>query len=318
MRSLLWFTAGSLLLFVHAAAWSQEDPVQDRLDRAIVTYNESRDKAIKPLERSIRDKIEAAKNKGDLDTKKLFEAALQSLEEGSLPSLQALQAVTKTAERELARAKSKLLAEYRDAERDYVKQGSDERAEAVRSESSEIDVRLTQDVAMLADRAKAKPAAAKPATAKPTREIFLSDLPERDVSTADPFGKNGSLGYLLASKEQRITVRGQVAEKGISMVPFGNGRSSVTYDVPQGFATFKAVAAMNDSADPAIQVTPCTFKVLCADKVLWESPPLRGRGAVAECSVQLKGCSEVTLIVECPGLHNCAHAVWVDPRFQVK
>ena len=316
--SCLLVTGGVLLLSMAIAAAAQLDQLQDRLDKALVSYNEARATAIKPVEESLRRQIEAARNKGDLDLKKSLEAAVESLQKGAFPSLLSLRGAVGQARRELVRAKSRLLAEYRAIEREYVKQGNDVRAEATRAEFLELENQLADGAAAPVNRRRpepvaAEPVAAEPVAAEPVREVFLSDLPERDALAWGAFGKNGDLGY----EEKRITVRGVVAEKGLSTAPFGDGLSTVTYDVPQGFNSLKAVAAMNDTADPGIQVTSCRFKVLCGEKLLWESPPLRGKGAFAECNIPLSDCSAITLIVECPGIHNCAHAVWVDPRFSV-
>jgi hypothetical protein len=309
---LLYFIAAFLVLCFTAAARAEQSQLQDRLDLAVETYNDARDKAIETVEKLIRDRIDTARGKGDLDTKKSLDAALETLLQGDLPSLKVLQGAVRAAERELDRARSRLLLEFQQVEREYVRKGDDASAEEVRAESLEVNQRLVGAVATRAERRKPKPG-----VPDGKQEIFLSDLPEQNVD-AHHFGKNGELGFPEASTESRIVVRGAFAQKGISTTPVGNGRCSVTYDVPPGSLVFKAIAAMNDSADPGIQVTPCTFKVLTGDKVLWISPPLRGRGAVAECNIQLKGCRSVALIVECPGIHNCAHAVWIDPRFLQK
>ena len=314
MRFLFLFAA-CLPLFLTAASLAEDAPPQDRLALAVRAYNEAREKAIKPIEKMIRDRIDVARNKGDLDTKKLLEASLETLMQGGLPELKVVQGAARAAERELVRAKSRLLLEYQDVEREFVRQGDDAGAEEVRAERSDLDRHLTEAVFTSAERRKAGQAHEKPVAGKPLMGVFLSDLPERNVLTADPFGKNGNLGFPEPATQGRIIVGGVVANKGIATIPFRDGRSTVTYDVPPGFSVFKAIAAMNDSADPGIQVTPCTFKVMSGNDVLWSSLPLRGRGATAECEVQLKGNRTVTLVVECPGLHNCAHAVWVDPCF---
>ncbi|MGB8853225.1 MAG: NPCBM/NEW2 domain-containing protein [Pirellulales bacterium] len=143
------------------------------------------------------------------------------------------------------------------------------------------------------------------------RDVFLSDLAEQDpVVGYGVFGKNGQLGY----EGLKIVVGGEPSPKGISVHPFSNGMSRVTYEVPEGCTHFEGRAAIADGRLP--QQTAVIFRVLNEQEdVLWKSRPLKGKGAGEECSIALNGAKSVTLTVECPGSFNYAYAVWVEPRF---
>lgn len=132
------------------------DPLQERLDKAVADYNEAVAKESVSLAAYIDTKIEAAQRKGDLDLKKSFEAAKDSLQKGSMPSLQLVKGVVDAAQRDLTRARNKLLAEYRDVEREYVRQGKDKRAEAVRDEVAQLEEQVAGGSVAQAKRPKPK------------------------------------------------------------------------------------------------------------------------------------------------------------------
>lgn len=319
MRLLSVIAAGILFCW-SAVAWAEGTHPQDRLDKAMSAYNVAREKAVRPVEKLIRDRIELARNKGDLDTKKELEAALEGLLQGNLPSLKILDSSVRTAERELNRGKNRLLLEFQDVEREYVKKGDDASAEEVRAERTELERRLGETVAIPADRRKApqpqeQPGPATPAATDTASVIFLSDLREQNPSTAAvQFQKNGFIGGNI---NKPMTVRGKVANKGLLLCPQADGRSSVTYDVPEGCVAFKAFVGVDDGCAERHSTggTALVFKVLCGENVIWKSQPIRGVGAIAECNCPLADCGKVTLVVECPGTNNCAHAVWFDPCF---
>jgi hypothetical protein len=152
-RFVLGISATLLMLVVPSSA-AFGDPLQERLDKAVAAYNEAVDKETTALSAHIDTKIAAAQTKGDLELKKSFEAEKQSLQKGTMPTLQLLRGVVESANRDLTRARNKLMAEYRDVERDYVRQGNDKRAEAVRSEWVQLEQRLASGSASQAKRPK--------------------------------------------------------------------------------------------------------------------------------------------------------------------
>lgn len=155
--------SATLLVLGVAPSTAFGDPLQEPLDKAVAAYNEAVDKETAALAAHIDSKIAAAQAKGDLDLKKSFESAKESLQKGTMPTLQLLRGVVESANRDLTRARNKLMAEYRDVERDYVRQGNDRRAEAVRSEWEQLEQRLASGSVSQAKRPK--PKAAIPADA---------------------------------------------------------------------------------------------------------------------------------------------------------
>lgn len=135
------------------------------------------------------------------------------------------------------------------------------------------------------------------------KKIFLVNLPARNASRfkdRKPY-------------EEALQVRGVISQHGLPMHPPPFGRSQATYDVPKDYKYFRALAAINDSAEA--HCTPVLFKVLSDGKTLWSSRPLVGAGKTDECNVLLDGVTEVTLVVECGDRNDWAHAVWIDPCF---
>lgn len=155
VRSVLGSVA-ILISILAAQGLAQGDPLQDRLDKAVAVYNESVEQESKSLADYINAKITAAMSQGDLDLKKSFEATNESLQKGEMPTLQLLKGVVDRAKRDLARAKNKLLSEYDDVEKKYVKQGNDKRAEAVRRESEQLDAQLADHIVARTQRPKPK------------------------------------------------------------------------------------------------------------------------------------------------------------------
>ncbi|MCE9630871.1 MAG: hypothetical protein K8S94_09195 [Planctomycetia bacterium] len=159
--------AVTLVALIGAEASAQGDPLQERLDKAVAVYNESVEKETKSLAEYIQGKLATAQGRGDLDLKKSIEAAEASLQRGEMPTLQLLKGAVEQAKRDLTRAKNKLLSEYRDVERDYVRQGNDKRAEAVRRESQQLDGQLAEHAIIRTPRPRPKPVIPADATKWP-------------------------------------------------------------------------------------------------------------------------------------------------------
>lgn len=112
----------------------------------------------------------------------------------------------------------------------------------------------------------------------------------------------------------RTTVGGVDDEHGVFLHPPTNGSSAATFDVPRDFRSFVGSVGMSDTA--TAQKTAVIFKIVDdRNKLLWQSKPIAGRGLLEAFKVSVDKTSSVTLVVECPGDHSFAHAVWVAPRF---
>jgi len=146
-------------------------------------------------------------------------------------------------------------------------------------------------------------------------QVFLSDLREINPVTfnADwPLSTHGQIKF------EPIVVGGVKSPKGIGMHPPEAGSARVTYQVPKGAKTFEADAAVNDSSNAA---SPLTFRVVSANngRVLWKTTePLQKGGSSNRCIVDVNGVDKITLYVDCPGSPAFAHAVWVEPRFNIQ
>ncbi len=155
--------------------------------------------------------------------------------------------------------------------------------------------------------------AAKPATPQqgpPSRPLYLSDLPEEDVSVGrGQFGKGGSLGY----DNRLITVRGTVMSQGLSMHPPANGSSHVRYEVRGNFRSLSGTVAINDTGVGKVAVGQ-VFVVKGDGRTLWESRPVWTKAHEQAFAIDLTGVHRLELEVRCPGKNDNAHAVWCDPK----
>lgn len=286
------------------------------LDKAWAEYDAAVAKAAESIKAAITKQFDVAAAKGDLDAAEKWQAIGESfIEDGKVPSEEGTKAVVSGAMTNFKRAEDDLLEAYESVVKTLTMEKKIADARAVRSEARAIVAADKSDLqsSVLPHKSERSPSDDKTKGAA----VFLSDLPEQDAKVGfGSFGKNGDLGFGggLGATPRQIIVRGRESPKGLSMCPPSFGASKVTYLVPKGFTHLKATVGINDFAANK-QVTPVVFKVMGDEKLLWESPKLIGEGRVAVCSISLKGASAVTLIVECPGDHMCAHAVWVDPHF---
>jgi hypothetical protein len=82
----------------------------------------------------------------------------------------------------------------------------------------------------------------------------------------------------------------------------------------KAFKTFRATVAIDDSSRG--NKTPVVFKVIGDGRVRWSSRPIRKQDGPQACVVDVAGVGKLGLVVECPGGHANAHAVWVDPMVE--
>lgn len=275
------------------------------LDKAWADYDAAMLKAVEGIKSAIAKQFDAATAKGDLDTAEKWQAALEKFEQaGECPSANETKAAVSSALIESKKAEGNLFKAYEAVVKTFTKEKKIAEARKAKDESAAM--------IKTAEKLRDKPDLMLPQKGKEPKPkaIFLSDLDERDVIVHGLFRKNGGDGF--------VVVRGVPSKKALFMHPPANGTASVTYEVPDGFSRFEAVAAINDSAEN-IQTTPLTFRVVSDDgSVLWTSEPLLGGGSVDTCSVLLKGAKKIQLTVNCPGAFWHAHGVWCEPRFVVK
>ena len=147
---------------------------------------------------------------------------------------------------------------------------------------------------------------------------YLSDLPEIEPRVGyGKFGKNGQLGYGIGGEQNSlITVGGRTFPKAISLAPPHSGYSTVRYSLEGNAKIFRAWVAVNDLIDANRKgpTTPLQFMVLGNGRLLWKSEKVSLAGVATECRINVQGIESLELRVECPGLMDCARAVWLEPR----
>ena len=142
---------------------------------------------------------------------------------------------------------------------------------------------------------------------KPRR--YLSDLQEFDVKVHGEFGKHGKCGSSHFAPD--ISVSSLGSHYGLSMHAIRRGDARVRYRLDGLYKKLEAFAAFNDTAKRPRSAS--TFIVEGDGRTLWKSRPIRERRAPQRCVVDIQGVDVLTLLVQCPGHHHDAHAVWLDP-----
>lgn len=59
--------------------------------------------------------------------------------------------------------------------------------------------------------------------------------------------------------------------------------------------------------------SPIAFQVMGDRRVLWSSNNMQAIHKTEDCKVAIRGVRVLELRVFCPGSHDAAHAVWLDP-----
>lgn len=138
---------------------------------------------------------------------------------------------------------------------------------------------------------------------------YLNHMQEEDVLPGPkPFGKNGESGYL----EGMFTVNQVEFPNGLGLHPPNNGFSRVRYQLDGQYKTFVTAVALLDH--PSEVRGKVIFSVIGDDRVLWKSPPFRGRGDVVFCKVSVRNIKRLELRTESPGSAYGSNAVWLDPH----
>jgi hypothetical protein len=142
----------------------------------------------------------------------------------------------------------------------------------------------------------------------PSRKVFLTTLQEAVYSGEGPLGKGSITGK---KGDPLIKVQGERYPNGLGTHPLRFGFASVKYKLNGTWRMFSATAAIND--DVRRPRTPLHFKVIGDNRVLWQSKPLGKTAESQKCEVDITGVKTLELRVDCPGPHDHAQAVWLDP-----
>ncbi len=134
---------------------------------------------------------------------------------------------------------------------------------------------------------------------------YLTSLKEVDVRCLDS-SWNASLW------KGPIKVNGVEGWHGMYLHPGSDDSSHVTYELDGRGILLETRLGLSD--DVGSCWTPLTFKVIGDDKVLWTSKKVRERLDAQSCRVSILGVHRLTLMVDCPGRYEYAHATWLDPQ----
>jgi hypothetical protein len=103
-----------------------------------------------------------------------------------------------------------------------------------------------------------------------------------------------------------LSIGGQAYQTGFGT----HATSRIEISFPAEYKTFTGSCGVDDEVDEHGSVV---FKVLDGEKVLFESPLMRGRMKAADFSAPVNGLKSLTLIVENGGDNiNSDHADWVN------
>ena len=132
--------------------------------------------------------------------------------------------------------------------------------------------------------------------------VVISRLPRREGRIgSDP--RCGKCGYI---------VRGIASPHGLGMHPPSGGASHVEYQLGKRFRRFVGKVAINDSSNGS--QSPLTFKVLGDGNELWKSRAIQAPRMPAEFHIDVTNVDILQIVVDCPGDHGAAHAVWFEPE----
>jgi hypothetical protein len=143
---------------------------------------------------------------------------------------------------------------------------------------------------------------------------FLSDLHDQ-AYVAGPWalGKNGEIGN---PEHSPIEVNKMPYPKGLGMhPPLTGGEARVSYVLGGKAKRFKGAVAVNDNGGAGGPV----FKVVCDDRSVWESVPVKQLGVAEQFDIDVSGVKVLQLRVFVGGssAHGC-YAVWLDPYVEVE
>jgi hypothetical protein len=137
------------------------------------------------------------------------------------------------------------------------------------------------------------------------------------VAVTDLVATNASYGFAAPQLDRAwdggpIVMGGVTYPKGLGMHAWGR----VTFPVPRGATTLRAVIGLADSARDCAGAR-VTFEVRDqSGALLFDSGPVDGQTPPRPVDVALRGATEVTLAVTEGGNgRDCDHGVWATPTF---
>lgn len=143
--------------------------------------------------------------------------------------------------------------------------------------------------------------------------VYLSDLPELRVQTADtdPFSKGTA--RFSGGRPRPLRVRNTETPHGLLLVPPSNGFSSVSYRLGKRASEFRAEVGIADGPHDAPR-TGLVFEVWADGRLMARSLPIIRKGQTQPVAVKVSRVEILELRVMCSGEGINAFAVWVEPH----
>ena len=280
---------------VTTAPSATPEDISETLDQAKLDHKRQVAAAHRDLIKVIADRINAASDAGNLDlVQSLQRAQAKATADGDVPADTSdpaiLAAVQKTA-KAIEACDVRLVAAYRDAIVRYTRS---------RRLTEAKDVQTELKASGLAG-----------ALLSPDGKVYLSDMTPVSVSTFHDgswgFGINGDLG----NHQDRITVNNVLSPHGLGVHPPSSGASTVVYRLDGKYSLLTGKGAINDNCSRS--TTALIFRINGDGNELWRGRPIQVRKAPQEFKIDVTGVNTLELVVDCPGSHDNAHAVWFEP-----
>jgi hypothetical protein len=138
--------------------------------------------------------------------------------------------------------------------------------------------------------------------------VYLSDLPTSDVKITPFLDGSYSFGQDRTLSGRPLRLAGKTYARGLGT----HSRSELTYALDGGFQTFSATLGIDDSVGAVGSVI---YRVYGDEKLLFESPVVRGGDAPLDLKVPIKGVLLLRLEVDFADAGDAAdQADWADAR----
>jgi hypothetical protein len=141
--------------------------------------------------------------------------------------------------------------------------------------------------------------------------VYLCDLSPLSVRTFSDgtwsFGNKGELG----NGQDKIVVDGVNSPHGLGTHPPSSGAAVIRYELDRKYSKLTGYAAIDDTSQHSN--SPLIFRINGDGHEIWRARPVQAWRDARHFSIDLTGVKMLELIVDCPGDHDGAHAVWVEP-----
>jgi dsDNA-binding SOS-regulon protein len=262
------------------------EAVKEKLFQAKKDYGAEVQKFKKAITDLLDKREENARNKGDKKVLDQIKAERDAFEKtGEMPQI-----VPSSIREPLRSARIKLNTAYSLAVKDLVRLKMDDAASATEKEQQEF---LSSALAF-------------------GKKTFLVTLKHYDVKVLNDWFTNN--GATADDHSVMHKWNGQPVPHSIAMVPPDSGTAQVKYPLGGKWSMFSATVGVprisENSKEPE---SALTFEILGDGKSLWKSESVTKMDTFQKYTVLVEKVKVLTLQVHCAGVHNWAHAVWLEP-----